>query len=153
MNPAPSAVPGATDLAGPQRPRAGLRWLLWLLVLAACGLMLLLAAGAVLGALQLLPIHITFNGEPVDGRLVIEGLSANHQAALGAAALVLLLAALLVVPLALLGALAAAVAALLFGFGVPVLVLGSVLALLASPLLLLVWLVRRARRPAPGAKA
>ena len=144
MTPAPAAAPTTAAPDRPARPRR--RWLLVLILLGALGLLLLGGIAVIALAMQWLPLHIVVNGEPIDGSLIIEGLSATDRDALGAVAALAVLAVLFVVPMLLLLALGVLFLGLLFSFGIPLLALAGVGLLLASPVLLIVWLRRRARR-------
>lgn len=129
--------------ASPRRGRA-LALVLAIVVLAA-----LAALWIAIDSAPALPLSLT-----IDGETVFEGLDLHTRSpgekllALGMLA-VALLTVLLVVPLALMIALAGVLLGLLLVVGLPLAAVLAVAALLLSPLLLLGWLLWRVLRPSP----
>lgn len=129
-------------------------------VLRVSGAVLLLCLlGLVLGALALLqlldgtPVQLSINGHTLAEPLALEPWSGGHWvwAVLGVA--VALLAVLVVVPLALVLAALGVVVGLVFGLGLPLLIVALLAAVALSPLALLGWLIWRAARPSPRVAA
>lgn len=133
----------------------------WLWVLGIVSLLSIMVVGMAalwLAGLDPVPLHIVIDGkEAFDFDL--STLTTEHRVGIAIAAVIALIVAILVVPLALLvalgGALVGVLAALVFGVGVPLVVMLLVLALLTSPVWLLGalvwWLWRRSGTP-PAAK-
>jgi hypothetical protein len=119
----------------------------WPLVLAT---MVLLALGAVLlawGALSAvnpIPMNVTVDGERVLNGLDLAALPPAHKLLLAALMGFLMLAALVVVPMALLLSLACLLVAAVAIVGMPLLLAFAVLALVLSPLWLICWLIWKA---------
>lgn len=121
----------------PQRRR-------WPLVLLA---LLVLAAGAALlawgaiSALNPVPVSLTVDGERIFSGLDLAALPPAHQLLLAALVAFALLAALIVVPVAMLLTLLGLLVAALAIVGLPLLAVFALLAVLLSPLLIVGWLL------------
>ncbi len=132
------------ELRPAPRPRRGSAWRVGLVVLALLLVLVALAAGLAIKAIDLSPVTLTIDGDRILHGWELAQLPAAHQVVLATVIVLALLAALLVVPLALLlGALALA-ALLLAVVGLPLLLVALVAGVLLSPLWLLGWLVWRA---------
>jgi hypothetical protein len=152
------ANPPPARLADGRRARRS-RLGLVLALLATLGLVLVLAgltaadalAGRDLGLPLHLPLRVLVDGEPVFDGLVLERLPPAHTVVLVIGGLLVGLAALLVVPLALVLLAAGVLALLVVVLGVPLLALAALLALALSPFLLAGWLLLRLLEgPAPA---
>jgi hypothetical protein len=122
-------------------PRRGRRWPWVLLALMLLGVAALALAWGAVSALNPVPFSVV-----VDGRQVFEGLDLAsmppaHKVVLAAVLAFVLLAALVVLPVALLLTLLGVLVAALAVVGLPLLVAFAVLAVLLSPLWLGVWLL------------
>jgi hypothetical protein len=151
---------GLPDPGAPMRPAAGpaarrrRRWPLVLLVFVVAGAGLMLALWHGLSALDSMPINVSIDGERIVTGYDLASLPPLHKLVIVAAAVFALTAVLVVVPLAVLMALAGVTVGLLLAIGLPLLVVAAVLGLLLSPLILLVWLLWRLLRSSPpGAPA
>jgi hypothetical protein len=122
-----------------------------LALLATLGLVLVLAgltaadalAGRELGLPLHLPLRVLVDGEPVFDGQALERLPPAHTVVLVIGGLLVGVAALLVVPLALVLLAAGVLALLVVVLGVPLLALAALLALVLSPFLLAGWLLLR----------
>lgn len=136
MNTMTMQAPGAT-----RRPR---RWP-WVLGLSLLIMLALLAtAWNGIAALPSVPVDITIDGERVVSGLDVAGMPPPHKVALVAVAAFSMLAALVLLPVALLAGLAALLVAALLIVGLPLLAVAAVLLIVLSPLWLLGWLVWKA---------
>jgi hypothetical protein len=122
-------------------PRRSRRWPWVLLALMLLGVAALALAWGAVSALNPVPFSVV-----VDGRQVFEGLDLAsmppaHKVVLAAVLAFVLLAALVVLPVALLLTLLGVLVAALAVVGLPLLVAFAVLAVLLSPLWLGVWLL------------
>lgn len=127
-------------LSVPTTPRRR-RWplaLATLLVLAAGALLL---AWSGIQALAPVPLNISIDGERIVDGLDLASMPPEHHLMLAAGLAFALLAALIIVPMAVLLTLLGLVLAALAIVGLPLLAAVAVLAIVLSPLLLLVWLV------------
>ena len=119
----------------------------WPLVLAT---MVVLALGAVLlawsaiSAVNPIPMSVTVDGERVLNGLDLAALPPAHKLLLAALMGFLMLAALVVVPMALLLSLVCLLVAAVAIVGMPLLLAFAVLALVLSPLWLIGWLIWKA---------
>lgn len=131
----------------PRRPRS--RWPLALLVLLLTLLGVAALAWNVVGHMSMAPVNITIDGERVVDGLDLSAMPAAEKLVLALVVGLALMSALVVLPIALLMALAGVLVAIVAVIGLPMLVVLVVLAVLLSPLLLLVWLIWWALRPSP----
>jgi hypothetical protein len=132
------------ELRPAPRPRRGGAWRAALVVLALLLVLVALAVGLAIKAIDLSPVTLTIDGDRILHGWELAQLPPAHQVVLATVIVLALLAALLVVPLALLlGALALA-ALLLAAVGLPLLLVALLAGVLLSPLWLLGWLVWRA---------
>ena len=130
----------------PPAPRR--RWVLRVsgAMLVLCLLGLMLAAVVLLQVLDGMPIQLTIDGQTMPQPLALAQWS-NGQwlwAVLGIT--VAMLAVMIVVPLALVVAAIGVTVGLVFGLGLPLLIVAVLAAVALSPLALLAWLVWRAVR-------
>jgi hypothetical protein len=137
----------------PVSPRR--RW-----VLRVSGVMLLfgllglvLAAAALLQAIDGTPIQLTIDGQTMAEPFTLADWSTGHWAWAVLGIAVAMLAVLVVVPLALVVAAIGVLIGLVFGLGLPLLVVALLAAVALSPLALLGWLIWRAARPSPRVPA
>ncbi|WP_395700558.1 hypothetical protein [Aquabacterium sp.] len=142
-----------------QPPRARRPWGRWLLVLTLLGLV----AGAIalyvaLDLAPALPFHVIVDGDEISSGIDLAALSpANKLAIVGAVLLALVIATLVVtvvLPVTLLVVAVVLLLVLVAVLGAPLLAVAAVLAVLASPLLLiggLFWLALRGARRTPSA--
>lgn len=141
MNTASPAPPGAV-------PRASS---LWRWVILAWLVASVVVIGGTLAGLSWFitevgvnhPIRIVIDGEEVVHVQHWRELSSGELLLVGGALVFAFLAVVVVVPAAVLVALAAAALGVLIGLAVPLLVLALVLAIFLSPLILLVWIVMK----------
>jgi hypothetical protein len=124
-------------------------WPLMLVMLAVTALALLTVAWSAIDALGSMPVHITVDGEELVQGLDLASMPPAHRIVLAAVIVFALLAALVVLPVALLMALAGVVLAAFAVVGLPLLAAAAVVAVVLSPLWLLGWLLWRALRPSP----
>lgn len=129
--------------ASPRRGRA------LALVLAVVALAVLAALWIAIDTAPTLPLSLTIDGETVFEGLDLHPRSTGEKLITLGMLTVALLTVLLVVPLALLIALAGVLLGLLLVVGLPLAAVLAVAALLLSPLLLLGWLLWRALRHSP----
>ena len=135
-----TVAPVAVRLAGPRRTA----WVNGLVALLAIGLLTVLALGVLVNAMPAMPVSLSVGGERVFEGLALAEMPPAHKVVLAGVVLLAALAALIVIPLALLlGALAAAVA-LLAVVVLPLALVALLLAVLLSPLWLLAWGLWRA---------
>lgn len=139
MNPDPSS-----NLAAPRRRH---RWTLALLILAVIAASLVAALWTAVDALGVLPVNVAIDGEPVLSGIDLAALPPEHKLLLAAGLAFLLLALLIVLPLALCTALLGMLLAALAVVGLPLLAALAAAALALSPVLLVGWLLWRALRP------
>jgi len=133
-----------TLAASPPAPRR--RRPRWLAVFAMLAVLILLAAGVALsGAVHAPPITISVDGQTLwhDPGWVDGSVGSVERAGIAFGLVLALLVAMVVLPLVLFCVLAVVGLVLLAVLGLPLLLVVLVLALLASPLLLLGWLVWR----------
>jgi len=122
-------------------PRRAARWP-W-----ALGLLLVLAASAVaavwlaISAIHPVPFSVVVDGEQVFQGVDLAGMDPGHKLGLALVVAFALLAAMVVLPVALLLALAGVRVGVLTVVGVPLLVAFVVLAVVLSPLWIGVWLL------------
>jgi hypothetical protein len=141
------------------RPRHGRRWG-WLLLAVAMLTVAVLASLALFDAVGMLdgrslPVTVVIDGEEIGHGFDLAAMTAGHKLALflGVMLTVLLLTLIvtIVVPVTLLVACAVLLLVLLAAIGAPLLAVALVLAIVASPLLVLVWLVWLMARRRPSA--
>jgi hypothetical protein len=127
------------------RPRgARTPWTTAFVILVALGLLVVVALALTVNALPSTPLHVSIDGEPVWSSMGLAQMPPAHKVVLAGVILLSLLAAMVVLPVALLlGALALA-AIVLCVVALPLLIAALVLAVVLSPLWLLLWLVWRA---------
>ena len=125
-----------------RRPRR--RWPLGLLLIALLGLALLAGGLLWVGHLDLAPLSIVVDGDEVLDQWQIADMPPAHRVVMMGVMLLALLAALVVVPVALVVGVVALAALVLVVIGIPLVVVAFIVALLCSPLLLLGWLLWRA---------
>ncbi len=125
------------------------------LALAAVLLLVLAALGAVsmVHAIDMAPIHVTINGEPIDGHLGLAQMPPAHKVVMVCLLAVALLATLVIVPVAIVVVVLAVLLIALLMVGLPMVVVALVLAVALSPLILLLWLLWRALRPSTTIRA
>jgi hypothetical protein len=119
------------------------RWnwlLLVLLVVAAAGFVSILTA---IHAVNPMPMNISIDGEDVVRGLDLASMPAAHKVVFAGVVLMALLAALVVLPVALLIGVMALLLVALVVVGLPLLAAAMVVAIALSPLLLVVWLLWR----------
>ena len=133
------------------RSRPG-RWLWVLLALALVSALLALALVDALSTWNAEPVRVIVNGQTLAEGLSLGSMPPAHKVVMvGVVALAVLSALLLVlfiVPMLLLLGLLVGGLVLVGGVGLPLLAVAAVLAVVLSPLWLLVWLLVRAVRPA-----
>lgn len=135
--------PGATTAR--VLPTRKARWPTWLLALMACGLVLLLAIVTIAGTLEFaIPMSVSVDGEDLIRGIDLGSMPPAHKVVLAAVILVALLAALIVVPVAMILGVVALLALGLLVIGLPVLAVLLAVALLLAPLLLPIWLLWKA---------
>jgi hypothetical protein len=142
------AAPGRPVRTAPSLGGRIFRWWLAIAFLLMLGCAACLAFG--IGELHGGPLHIVLDGSDLSDGITIQGLSADGQAALSMAALLVAILLLVLLPLILALVLAFVVFALVLALAAPLLGLAVALAVLTSPLWLValcVWLVARSRRP------
>jgi hypothetical protein len=129
------------------------RWV-WLWLMLSAFLALVLAGVLVHQVLQALahaPVSVVIDGRDVTQGLNLAGMPPAHKVVLTLGLSLALLAALVIVPAALLAMLLAVAATALLALGLPLIALAAVLAIVLSPVILLVWGViwalRRAAQP------
>ena len=120
------------------------RWPLLLAVTAVLALGAMLLAFSALASLGPMPVSLTVDGERVLGGLDPGVMPLVHKLMLALAMGVLMLAALVVVPMALLIGLVCLLAAAVAMVGMPLLLALAVLAAVLLPLWLVVWLLWKA---------
>mgnify|MGYP000855969181 FL=1 len=131
--PKPTGAPGSRSA-----------WTTAFLTLMALGLLVVVALALAVNALPSTPLHVSIDGQPVWDGMGLGQMPPAHKVVLAGVILMALLAAMVVLPVALLlGALALA-AVVLSVVALPLLIVALVLAVVLSPLLLLVWLLWRA---------
>lgn len=137
------------DFAAAAVPVPRARWprvALWVL-LALC-LLALWGAFTLIESVNPAPLQVSVNGAPLVTDLNLAALEPLHKVGLAIGLAVVLLAALLVALGGVLLALLLLVPFVLLSVALPVLIGGLLVALLLSPLLLVLWLLWRAVRPA-----
>jgi hypothetical protein len=124
-------------------PRRAARWPRILLALTVFGAAVLAALAWIAQDLALwtAPWHLRVDGEEIFSGFSGQDLPPAHRVVLAAVLLMACLAALVVVPLAMMLVLLSVATAVLLAVGLPMLLVLCGLALLLSPLLLLSWLV------------
>jgi hypothetical protein len=138
------AASGRHPVARRRWPQVLLLLLFLLLALALAGLW------TALSALQPMPLNISIDGEQVARGLDLAALPPAHKLVFASVALVVLLSALVILPLTLLIVLLGALLLAVLAVGLPVLAVLVLAGVLMSPLLLVLWLLWRALRPAPS---
>ena len=141
MNTPMTLTPGSA--AAPRSRRS--RTALWLLL--ALGVLVLVAAFTTLDQLDAAPLLVSVNGAPVTD-LDLAALPPAHKLVLAVGLALVLLVALFVALGGVVVALIALVPIVLLAVALPLLIGALLVALLLSPLALLVWLLWRALRPA-----
>jgi hypothetical protein len=144
------AVSGRRVRTSPSLGGRIFRWWLAITVVLSLGCAACLAFG--IGELHGAPLHIVLEGNDLSDGITIQGLSADGQAALSMAALLVAILLLVLLPLILALVLAFVAFALVLALAAPLLGLALALAILSSPVWLValcVWLVARNRRPPP----
>lgn len=132
----------APSVVTPPPPRRRRKWPGRLLMLLAIGLALVAVLALMVNALPLsTPVHVVIDGEEVYSGLDLAALPPAHKLLLAAVVLVALLAAMVIVPIALLLALTAVLGAVLLIVGLPLAAAAIGIVLLLSPLILLGWLL------------
>jgi hypothetical protein len=122
----------------------------WRIALPVSILAVLMLAALLLAALDQvdrMPVHIMVNGVEMDHWLHLDALSVAQQLRLAVALAALLLLALLLVPVLLLLLLLCVALPLCLVFGIPLLVVAVLAAVLLGPPALLVWGLWRLLRP------
>jgi hypothetical protein len=140
----PMAAGSAGAAAAQSTPRRAARWpliLLPALVVIGAAALALLAWIAQDLALWTAPAHLLIDGDEILSGFNGQDLPPAHRVVLAAVLLMACLAALVIVPLAVMLVLLSVAAAVLLAVGLPMLLVLCGLALLLSPLLLLSWLV------------
>lgn len=133
-----------TPLKSPGAMGSRSAWTTTLLVLLALGLLVIVALALAVNALPSAPLHVSIDGQPVWDSMGMAQMPPAHKVVLAGVVLMALLAAMVVLPVALLlGALALA-AVVLSVVALPLLIVALVLAVVLSPLWLLLWLLWRA---------
>lgn len=136
----PIGSPGAASAAA---PRERSRWPARVLMLAALGAVLLLGLAWLaqgLGSLTA-PVHVQVDGNPVFSGWDGGDMPPAHRVVLAAVIFFGALAALVIVPIALVVGLALTLLILLAVIGLPLVLLLAGVGLLLSPLLLLLWIL------------
>ncbi len=122
------------------KPRLG--WLLLTLVLGAA---LVAGMALVFGGMHFSsPVQVSINGEDVFTGFDLDRFSTAHKLALAGGLVLALLAAMVIVPIALLMVLSVFLLIALTLLGLPLIAVLTVLTLLLSPLILAGWLLWRA---------
>lgn len=122
-------------------PRRRSPWLARILILMAIGAVLVAAFAMAADALSFAsPVHVSVDGQEVFSGFDIGQLEPAHKLLLAVLVMVGLLAALVIVPLAMMLALIAVLGAVLLVVGLPLMAAVAGIALLLSPLLLFGWL-------------
>jgi hypothetical protein len=134
---------GSAGAAPAATPRERSRWPVRVLMLAALGAVLLLGLAWLaqgLGSLSA-PVHVAVDGNPVFSGWNGSDMPPAHRVVLAAVIFFGTLAALVIVPIALVVGLALMLLILLAVIGLPLVLLLAGVGLLLSPLLLLIWFV------------
>jgi len=117
-------------------------WSRRLLVLMAVSLLLAMGiAGLAMNMEFGVPLNVTIDGEEVVRGFDLTALPPAHKVVLAGVVMIALLSALVIVPLALVFAMAAVLGVVLLVVGVPLVAALAGVALLLSPLILLGWLL------------
>lgn len=122
-------------------PQRRSRWPMWLLLTLLLAVALVIGGLLAIGHVDLAPVSIVVDGEEVLNQWQIAEMPPAHRVLLAGVMLLALLAALVIVPVALLVGVAALAVLLVVLVGIPLVAVAFVVALLCSPLLLLGWLV------------
>ena len=164
--PSPASTPATAATPAPapivlRRRRPFWQW--WLIVSFAVSLVALACLVLAIGHIDDTPMHVIVDGEEVGNGINISlgSLTPAHQVALVAAAVLAVVIALLVVPIALAIALVvtllAVAIAVVAGIGVPLVAVTAALMLATSPIwvpvMLVVWVIRANRRAAAATAA
>ena len=120
------------------------RWPLALTTLVLLALGAVLLAWAAVSALNPVPVSLNIDGEQIFTGLDLASMPPAHKVVLAALLAFAMLAALVIVPVALMLGLVALMVGLLALVGLPLLVAAAVLAVVLAPLWLLGWLVWKA---------
>ncbi|MBT9486343.1 MAG: hypothetical protein IV093_02420 [Rubrivivax sp.] len=120
------------------------RWPLALTTLVLLALGAALLAWGAISALNPMPVNLSIDGEQIFTGLDLAGMPPAHKVVLAALLAFVMLAALVIVPVALMLGLVALLVAVLAIVGLPLLAVAAVLAVVLAPLWLLGWLVWKA---------
>lgn len=134
-----------SPLAAPRAVAVGRsRWIRSLVLLAVVGLVLLVGLSVLAASLSLpSPFTVSVDGHELFSSSQVSHLPPAHQVVLAAVALVGLLAAAVVLPVALILGVVAILALVMVAVALPLLAVALVVGLVLSPLLLLGWVVWR----------